>query len=52
MVELPLDVDTTAGASTVTVTVTYTDPVDVAIIGSLIGPVTHRASVTMAIEPP
>jgi hypothetical protein len=32
--------------------VTYVDPVDVAIIGALIGPVTHTATVTMAVEPP
>ncbi len=52
VVDLPIDVATTSDATTVTVTVTYVDPVDVAIIGSLIGPVTHGASVTMAIEPP
>ncbi len=51
-VSLPIDVATTLGASTVTVTVTYVDPIDVAIIGSLIGPVTHTASATMALEPP
>ena len=51
-VRLPIDVATTSGATTVTVTVTYVDPVDVAIIGVLIGPVTHTASVTMGIEPP
>ena len=51
-VSLPIDVTTTRDASTVTVTVTYIDPVDVAIIGSLIGPVTHSASATMALEPP
>jgi hypothetical protein len=51
-VAMPIDVVTAVGASTVTVTVTYVDPVDVAIIGSLIGPVTHAASATMALEPP
>ena len=51
-VSLPIDVATALGASTVTVTVTYVDPVDVAILGSLIGPVTHTASATMALEPP
>ena len=51
-VDLPIEVATTSDATTVTVTVTYVDPVDVAIIGALIGPVTHTASVTMAIEPP
>jgi Flp pilus assembly protein TadG len=51
-VSLPVDVATTSDAQTVTVTVTYVDHVDVAIIGSLIGPVTHSASATMAFEPP
>jgi Flp pilus assembly protein TadG len=49
---LPIDVTTTSDASTITVTVTYVDPVDVAIIGSVIGPVAHTASATMALEPP
>jgi Flp pilus assembly protein TadG len=51
-VALPIDVVTTVDASTVKVTVTYVERVDVAIIGSLIGPVTHTASATMALEPP
>jgi hypothetical protein len=51
-VNVPIDVATAVDASTVTVTVTYVDRVDVAILGSLIGPVTHTASVTMALEPP
>jgi Flp pilus assembly protein TadG len=51
-ITLPIDVVTTVDASTVTVTVTYIDQVEVAIIGSLIGPVTHAASATMALEPP
>ncbi|HYN34129.1 MAG TPA: TadE family protein [Ilumatobacteraceae bacterium] len=51
-VRLPIDVATTSGAATVTVTVTHVDAIDVAIIGTLIGPITHTASVTMAIEPP
>jgi uncharacterized protein (UPF0333 family) len=51
-ISLPIDVVTALGTSTVTVTVTYVDPVDVAIIGSLVGPVTHTASATMAFEPP
>jgi hypothetical protein len=51
-IDRPIDVATTSDATTVTVTVTYVDPMDVAIIGALIGPVTHTASVTMAIEPP
>lgn len=55
-VALPIDVETASGAggdvATITVTVTYVDPIDVAILGSLIGPVTHTASATMALEPP
>jgi hypothetical protein len=51
-VDLPIDVTTTSDSSTVTVTVTYIDDVDVAIIGSLIGPVTHVGSATMMLEPP
>ncbi|MGB0114318.1 MAG: TadE family protein [Ilumatobacteraceae bacterium] len=55
-VRLPIDVTTTttrAGTTElVTVTVTHVDPVDVAIIGALVGPVTHTATVTMAVEPP
>ena len=49
---LPIEVATSMGQATVTVTVTHVDAVDVAIIGALIGPITHTASVTMAIEPP
>ena len=51
-VHLPIDVATTSGAATVTVTVTHVDTFDVMIIGALIGPITHTASVTMAMEPP
>lgn len=51
-VDLPIDVAVASGASTVTVTVTYVDPTDMAIIGGAIASVTHRASATMAIEPP
>ena len=51
-VSLPIEVATTSGAETVSVTVTYVDPVDIAIIGALLGSVTHRATVTMAVEPP
>ena len=40
------------GDRDVTVTATYVDDTDVAIIGVFIGPVTHTASVTMALEPP
>lgn len=51
-VDLPVRVSTAAGADRVTVTVEYTDPTDVAIIGAAIGPITHSATATMAIEPP
>ena len=51
-IALPLSVSTTITGSAVTVTVIYVDPTDVAIIGRLIGPTTHVASVTMALEPP
>jgi Flp pilus assembly protein TadG len=51
-VDLPIDVTTTSDGTTVTVTVTYVDDVDVAIVGSLIGPVTHVAAATMMLEPP
>jgi len=49
---LPIDVSTNSNGDTVSVTVTYTDPVNVAIIGRLIGPLTHSATATMAVEPP
>ena len=49
---LPISVTTRRGADVVTVTVTYVDDTDVAIIGRLIGPIEHRAEVTMALEPP
>jgi Flp pilus assembly protein TadG len=51
-VRLPIEVSTVDDGTTVTVTVRYTDPVDIALVGALIGPVTHTATVTMAIEPP
>jgi hypothetical protein len=56
-VSLPLTVSTasgggTNGRATVSVTVTYVDPVDVAIIGALLGPIIHTSTVTMAVEPP
>jgi Flp pilus assembly protein TadG len=51
-VQLPVQVSTVNDGTTVTVTVRYTDPVDVALVGTLIGPVTHTATVAMAIEPP
>jgi len=51
-VDLPIEVSTTSNGTTVTVSVTYVDTTDVAIIGRFIGAITHRASVTMALEPP
>jgi hypothetical protein len=49
---LPIDVDTSVVGDAVRVTVTYIDPTDLAIIGGLIGPTTHTATATMALEPP
>lgn len=49
--DLPISVHTRVAASMVTVTVTYVDPTNVAIIGRFIGPSTHRATVSMALEP-
>ncbi|MFK8023370.1 MAG: TadE/TadG family type IV pilus assembly protein [Ilumatobacter sp.] len=51
-VALAMEVDVSTDADAVTVTVIYVDPTDVAIIGALIGPVTHTATATMPIEPP
>lgn len=51
-VDLPIDVSVSTGSTTVSVTVTYVDPTDIAIIGRAIGPVTHSATATMAVEPP
>ena len=51
-VALPVEVSTSVGADSVTVTVTHVDPTDVAVIGAAIGAITHRATVTMALEPP
>jgi Flp pilus assembly protein TadG len=51
-VDLPVAMATSVGGGLVTVTATYVDDTDVAIIGAFIGPVTHTASVTMAVEPP
>jgi Flp pilus assembly protein TadG len=50
-VELPIAVSTSMTATSVTVTVTYVDPTDVPIIGKFIGPSTHQAAATMALEP-
>lgn len=51
-VALPVAVSTVEAGGTVTVTVTHVDPTDVAIIGRFLGPSTHSATVTMAVEPP
>lgn len=51
-VDLPIDIVVSENGATVTVVATYTDPTDIALIGRFIGPVEHRASVTMTIEPP
>ncbi|WP_420451571.1 TadE/TadG family type IV pilus assembly protein [Ilumatobacter sp.] len=51
-IDLPIEVSVRTSGDSVTVTVTHVDPTDVAIIGAAIGPVTHTASATMAIEPP
>lgn len=51
-VALPIDVETARRGAVLTVTVTYVDPTNVPIIGRLLGPITHTASVTMAVEPP
>jgi hypothetical protein len=51
-VALPIEVATTTDGTTVTVTVTYIDPVNIALIGRLLGPITHSAAATMVIEPP
>ena len=51
-IKLPIAVSTSVGARTVTVTVTYTDSGGGSLITRLLGSVTHRASATMALEPP
>ena len=51
-VDLPIDVTAASHGGLVTVTVTYTDPTDIAVIGRFIGPIVHRATVTMVLEPP
>jgi Flp pilus assembly protein TadG len=50
--DLPLEITASAGDRSVTVTASYVDDTDVAIIGAFIAPITHTASVTMALEPP
>ena len=49
---LDVSVATTSTGRRVAVTVTHVDPTDIAIVGAFIGPITHRATVTMAVEPP
>ena len=51
-VDLPIGVDTAVSGDVVAVTVTYTDHTSVPIIGHLLGPVTHSATVSMSREPP
>lgn len=51
-VTLPIVVETTIDGSSITVTVSLTDPTDLAVIGAFVGPITHTASATMALEPP
>lgn len=51
-VSLPIEVSVRDDGTTVSVTVTHVDNTDIAIIGAAIGPVTHSATATMAIEPP
>jgi Flp pilus assembly protein TadG len=51
-VSLPIEVSTSSAGGRVSVTVTYVDPTDIAIIGAAIGTITHRATATMAVEPP
>ncbi len=48
----PLQVTVSASGDTVTASVRYVSVTDVAMIGRLVGDVTLRASVTMAVEPP
>ncbi|MEM1334180.1 MAG: TadE/TadG family type IV pilus assembly protein [Actinomycetota bacterium] len=49
---LPISVSTHTSSGDVVVTVTYVDPTDVPLIGQLLTAVTHRATVTMTLEPP
>jgi Flp pilus assembly protein TadG len=50
-VDLPITVSTSATGAHASVTVTYVDPTDVPIIGRFLGPSTHTATATMAMEP-
>ena len=49
---LPVEVATSTDGATVSVTVTYSDDVAIPLLGSFLGPVTHTARVSMALEPP
>lgn len=51
-IEVAVEVATATDSSAVTVTVTATQAVHIAFLGSILGPVTHTASVTMTLEPP
>lgn len=51
-VDLPIEVRTAESAGVVSVTVVHVDPTDVPLIGALLGPTTHSATVSMAVEPP
>jgi Flp pilus assembly protein TadG len=50
-VDLPISIVTQVSGDRVTVTVTYVDPTNVAVIGPFLGPSTHHATATMALEP-
>ncbi len=49
---LPVEVVTSTDGTTVSVTVTYSDDVTIPLLGGFLGPVTHTAQVSMALEPP
>lgn len=51
-VSLPVEVASSTGAGRITVTVTHTDPVSIPLLGAFLGPITHRATATMQLEPP
>ena len=49
---LPVEVATSTDGATVSVTVTYSDDVAIPLLGGFLGPFTHTARVSMALEPP
>jgi Flp pilus assembly protein TadG len=51
-VDLRLHVATSTDAEVVAVTVEHTDRVAIPLLGSFLGPVTHTATASMALEPP